>query len=420
MSSPVPILQSALLLNAPKQKYKITREHPVPKPGEGEVLIQTQVVGLNPLDWKAPDFNFALPVLPYIAGRELVGQVVQTSDEASEYFSVGDRVVVISTDYRDLRKASFQQYVIASDFNTLRLPENVDPRQGACVGVGFVAAALALGVSLGLDFSNVHDGPDLLRLVRSLDAQRFAPDILHECLYGVEVSERAVAGDWIVIWGGSSVTANLAAQLARLAGLRVVLVFNQAKHGLRIATDAVLQPDLLVDSHDPARAIEVIQGTLGRRVRFALDTHGHDSTTALIAALDPARNATSEIKVHPFVRDTAPKDKELLSWNPATPPRTPPSRPVTVQSHVIGLAGVPKTGLPSGVSLHSVPIKLFHEVPEVGRPLTTWLHKLLSNESIKCPDILSVDHGLEGVNVGLDRMRSGVVSGGRAVVEFAA
>ena len=55
------------------------------------MLVQVQVVGLNPIDWKAPDFGWGLPPLPCISGRDLAGTVVRGPRAASR-FSVGDNV----------------------------------------------------------------------------------------------------------------------------------------------------------------------------------------------------------------------------------------------------------------------------------------------------------------------------------------
>lgn len=122
----VPGTQTVLLLHGPRQPYQLVDDYPVPQVrGEHEVLVRTQSIGLNPIDWKAPyglihfplprspfipaclprfftlltimltlscsDFNFAIPTLPYISGRELAGDVIQTSS-ASSRVKVGDRV----------------------------------------------------------------------------------------------------------------------------------------------------------------------------------------------------------------------------------------------------------------------------------------------------------------------------------------
>ncbi|OHW92600.1 alcohol dehydrogenase-like domain-containing protein [Colletotrichum incanum] len=361
----IPETQTVLILHAAKQPYETAEGYQVPEiQDEREVLVKTEHIGLNPIDWKAPDFNFAIPTLPYISGRELVGRVVRRQQSSQSRLRDGDRVLVISTDYRDLRKAAYQQYVVTSDFNAARIPPNVSPRAGATLGVAFVAAVLSLGVCMGVDFSSVLGGPDLLRLLREIPAESLPQDIRAECLSGIRDHERAVAGDWVVIWGGSSTSANLAVQLARLAGLKVVTVVDKLRHGLRLSNHTVLRPDLLVDSHDPSRAIDIIRANVGKNLRFALDTSGRDSPTL---------------------------------------------------KHLIGLTGLPKEQAPEAVAYHTVPIKVFHEVPAVGEALVAWLERLLESGLVSPPELLGVEEGFEGINRGLDRMRRGEIRGGRMV-----
>ncbi len=52
---PTPKTQTVLLLLAAGQPYQLTENYAVPKLlGEHEVLVRTQAIGLNPIDWKAP------------------------------------------------------------------------------------------------------------------------------------------------------------------------------------------------------------------------------------------------------------------------------------------------------------------------------------------------------------------------------
>jgi NADPH:quinone reductase-like Zn-dependent oxidoreductase len=60
--------------------------------------------------------------------------------------------MAISTDYRDSRKAAYQQYAVVSDFNAYRIPPNITVTEVAPLGVAFVAAAVALGICLRVDF----------------------------------------------------------------------------------------------------------------------------------------------------------------------------------------------------------------------------------------------------------------------------
>ena len=83
--------QDVLILHAVKQRYVHTR---IPMPqleDEREMLVEVQAIGLNPIDWKAPDFGFGLPDLPCISGRDMAGKVVRGSKSKSR-FRPGDTV----------------------------------------------------------------------------------------------------------------------------------------------------------------------------------------------------------------------------------------------------------------------------------------------------------------------------------------
>ena len=110
---------------------------------------------------------------------------------------------MISTDYRDLRKAAYQQYAVAADSNVVRIPAHISLQDGSTLGVAFVAAVLALGVCMGVDFSSVQDGPDLLHLLGKMDPESIPEDIREECLAGIQQTDRAKACDWLAIWGGT-------------------------------------------------------------------------------------------------------------------------------------------------------------------------------------------------------------------------
>ncbi|EXJ68942.1 uncharacterized protein A1O5_07874 [Cladophialophora psammophila CBS 110553] len=386
--------QRALLLHGPKQPYAEVLDHPIPSLLDNrELLVWNRVIGLNPIDWKAPDFNFGIPQLPYISGRELVGEVA-ISPRRESRFRPGDLVIVISTDYRDLRKAAYQQCVVATDFNTCRLPPNIAPESGAALGVAFVAAALCLGICTGLDFSKVTNGPDLPSIVRGLDPQRLPEDIRPECLNGINEAEKAKPGDWLTIWGGSSTSAFMLNQIARLMGLRTISIMDCRKHALSVSSDSRTKPDIVVDNHDPERAIEIARSVTKNSLRFAVDTVGRDTAKHLMRCLQRSSASTND-----------PETSPTLGTDAALP-----------SAHLVGLTGLPKASPPPNVVFHSVPIKIFHEIPELGEILMLWLERLLSQGLLVPPTILGVREGFGAINDALDSMRRGEVSGGRLVV----
>ncbi|KAF1925019.1 GroES-like protein [Didymella exigua CBS 183.55] len=405
-----PEQQSALLLHAIRQPYEVASDHAVPEiQNDTELLVKVTAAGLNPIDWKSPDFNFGVPVFPFISGRELSGVVVKAPNTPHARIREGDVVTIPSTDYRDLRKAAFQEYTIASSFNTIRLPHSVSAESGSILGVAFVSAVLALGICMGVSFESVEDGPDLLSIVRSIDPARLPADIRKECLENICEADRAKAGDYLVIWGGSSTSAHLTMQVARLTGLKIVSVVDHAKHGIRLSSHATTRADLLVDSHDPERAIAIIKRATSDGARFGFDTAGKDSAAQLLRAL--ASSSSSIASLPKEARNYERKDSKL-----PTPPSTPlePAEEAP-RSHLVGLTGLPKTDIPEDVTLHNVPIKLFHEIPEVGEALSAWCERLLVKGLLVPPDVVGTVEGLGAINDGLDRMRRREISGGRLV-----
>ncbi|KAI9711596.1 MAG: hypothetical protein M1812_007118 [Candelaria pacifica] len=373
--------QEILLLHGSKQKYTLTNDYEIPVvESKREMLIRVSVIGLNPIDWKAPAYGFGIPSLPCVSGRDFAG-VVLKAPVADSRISIGDVVLGVSTDYRDYRKSSYQQYLVATDFNVCRLPKHMSAETGAPLGVAFVAATLALGVCLGVDFSlgeSDAKGPNLLSLVRALPEDNVPEDIREECLRGINDDDRPKPGDWFAIWGASSVAGYIALQLAKIAGLRVICVADICKHGARLV-DA--KADVLVHRKDTESAVSIIREITRGKLRFGLDTAGAESAGLLQSAM-----------------------KVPTDGSPA-------------KAHLIGLAATPKDRLP-GIAYHSVPIKIFHTSETVGAAIMTWMEKLLGTKTVAIPEVCVEKGGLNGVNDALDILKSGNFSGQRVVVSL--
>lgn len=112
-----------------------------------------------------------------------------------------------STDYRDARKATYQEYVVTSHFNVARVPSNIFPETAAAIGVAFVSAVLALGVSLGVSFAETTKttpGPNLQQILQDVGRDAIPQDVQAECFDSIPTTDRPKPGDWIAIWGGKS------------------------------------------------------------------------------------------------------------------------------------------------------------------------------------------------------------------------
>ncbi|PGH23610.1 hypothetical protein AJ80_02391 [Polytolypa hystricis UAMH7299] len=389
--------QSVLLLRGTGEKYTLDKDYAIPQlQHEAEILVQVLAIGLNPIDWKAPAFNFGIPALPWINGRDLAGRVVRVSDGCSRV-QVGDIVLVPSTDYRDIRKAAFQQYAVATHFNAARIPPTVPVHGGACLGVAFVAAALALGVSFGLDFTTAAKscGPNLPELIASLDSNDIPVDIREECFSITRDSQQIKPGDWLAIWGASTTSGYLTLQLAKLCGLKVICVADVARHGAKLQKAGA---DILIDRYDTNRAVEIIRGITDGQLLYAMDMVGRESATFLQAAL----TTTATTQTH--------------SSGDSSNNNTIHDRQ---QAHLLGLTGLPKEREDSSViRYHTVPIKLFHTANQVGEKLMVWLEDLLRTDALILPEVVQMDGGLDGINEALEHLRNGSVSGKRIVVEI--
>ena len=146
--------------------------------------------------------------MPWVNGRDFAGIVVR-APRAPSRIKIGDIVCGPSTDYRDVRKAAYQEYVVTTDYNVARVTADVTVKAAAAIGVAFVAAAITLGVSFGLDFGRIGEkstGPDLFELVRAVDKKLIADDVKAEVFENLPERERAKPGDWLAIWGGEGST----------------------------------------------------------------------------------------------------------------------------------------------------------------------------------------------------------------------
>lgn len=201
--------QDVLVLHGPRQKYSLERATDIPAlKSDDELLIQVLAIGLNPVDWKGPDYGFGQPAYPWVNGRDFAGIVVRPPRRRSSRIQSGDVVFGPSTDYRDVRKAAYQEYVVTTDSNVARIPKGYNVKHGAALGVAFVAAAIGLGSSFGLDFgdlvADVPRGPNLHGLARAVDRSAIPEDVRAEVFEHLPYHERPQKGEWIVIWGGLS------------------------------------------------------------------------------------------------------------------------------------------------------------------------------------------------------------------------
>ncbi|XP_072525255.1 quinone oxidoreductase [Salminus brasiliensis] len=173
---------------------KLRSDIPVPTPGQKQVLIRVHACGVNPVETYIRAGTYVrIPTLPYTPGTDVAG-VVQAVGDGVSFLQKGDRVFTTAT-----VTGAYAEYTVASEASVYKLPDSLDYKQGAAIGIPYFTAYRAL-------FHKAHARP----------------------------------GETVLVHGGSGGVGIAACQLARAFGLKVLgtagtpeglkLVLNNGAH----------------------------------------------------------------------------------------------------------------------------------------------------------------------------------------------
>ncbi|KAI1642739.1 GroES-like protein [Daldinia loculata] len=336
----VPGMQKALVV-ARKGEYEIRHDFPMPAVGDDEIMIRGHYVGLNPIDWKSVDYNFCLPEFPWVTGREMSGVVAQVGS-AVTHFKQGDYVWT-STYYKDVRAGCFQEYVVVPSHTVLPIPSGVPIEAAACLGVAALTASMTLWKWLGVPFPQ-----------QPTDNEE---------------------EQWLLIWGGSTVTGQFATQIARLSGIKVVTVNSVETKSLseRLGANHVV----VRDGKSDEQVVDEIRAITSDNVTRAIDLVGPKTATL---ALD----AVSKTKPVAFAPLAMMSGSQII---------------------------------PENVEVHTVEMKQF-VLDKSNVRYTEELGKLLDGGRIILPEIHLIDGGLHSIQGGLDMLKKGNLKGKKLVVRM--
>ena len=214
---------------------ELVDDHPVPEPGDGQVLVRVTSCGINFADTHARENSYlARYELPFVPGAEVAGVVER--DGAG--LQAGQRVVAL------VGTGGYAEYVAAPAATTLPIPEGVSD-----------ATALAL-------------------LLQGLTAWH---------LY--RTSARIAPGESVVVHAGAGGVGSLAVQLARPfgAGRVIATASSEAKRELALELGA----DVAVDVGREDLKDALIEANLGERVDVVLEMAGGRVFDASLDALAP-------------------------------------------------------------------------------------------------------------------------------------
>lgn len=241
--------QSALAVIDFKEPLKVVLDHPIPKLGDYDILVNNKAIGLNPIDWKGKKYGFGIYHFPWINGRESSGVIVERGKNVDE-FEVGDRVMISSTSYRDNRTSTFQQYTAIDSRLVWKLPDSFSFEDGATVGVGLVTAGVLLYNSFEIYLNEKK-----------------------------EANTKAT----ILLWGGATVVGLYVTQLAKIHGLKVISIASLENEQYIKS----LGVDVVIDRHLHASEISKKVFEVAKNgIDYGIDCVSKETSTVVIDILN--------------------------------------------------------------------------------------------------------------------------------------
>ncbi|KAJ6662638.1 hypothetical protein lerEdw1_011775 [Lerista edwardsae] len=118
---------------------KLMTDVSVPVPKENQVLIKVHACGINPVETYIRSGTHAKkPALPYTPGSDVAG-VIEGVGEHVTAFKKGDAVFTLGT-----VSGGYAEYTVASVDTVFSLPDKLDFKQGAAIGIPYFTAYHAL------------------------------------------------------------------------------------------------------------------------------------------------------------------------------------------------------------------------------------------------------------------------------------
>lgn len=215
---------------------------PVPKPGEGEVLVQVAYAAVNPVDWKIREGHLQ-DVLPYqfpiIPGWDASGVIIAVGPNVSAY-KPNDRVYAFCQK-PVVQMGAYAEFITLSEANLGRMPRNLGFRDAAALPLCALTAWQAL-----FDHAQLK------------------------------------ANETILIHAGAGGVGCFAIQMARNAGAGVLTTASLRNHDLVRSLGAMQAIDYARDDF-----VKVTHTAVANGVDVVLDTLGGEITQRSLEALKP-------------------------------------------------------------------------------------------------------------------------------------
>jgi NADPH:quinone reductase len=237
---------------------------PTPTPGEDQLLIKIEAVGVNPVETYIRKGIYGPRQFPFTPGSDAAG-VVAAAGEAVRRFKAGDRVYIYGT-----LSGAYADHALCAEAQVQHLPAHVSFQQGAAIGIPYATAHRA-----------IH----------------------HRA--------RAKAGETVLIHGATGGVGTAATQLARVAGLRIFATGGTAE-GRKLAREQGAEH--VLDHHDPEYLKQLMELTVGKGVDVILEmlanvNLGKDLTVLAKHGRVVVIGSRGPVEINP--RDTMGRDADI-------------------------------------------------------------------------------------------------------------
>ena len=231
------------------------KEVPTPSVGARDVLVKVKAVAINPTDWK--HLYLIRTVDGAIVGCDFSGEVVKVGSDVKN-LKIGDAVasLVAGASNLDPNTGSFAEYVRAEAGRTYIFPKGLIMSKENSIPMGEVQTfegASSIGVSyttVGLGFFNRY--PDFKR--------------------------NSAPNEYYLVWGGASSVGQIAIQMAKYLGFKVIATASPRNFDLLKNLGA----EKVFDYHDKDVADQIKKYT-GDSVTNAFDTISEGPTVQLVS-----------------------------------------------------------------------------------------------------------------------------------------
>uniref|UniRef100_A0A8H7TNU9 Enoyl reductase (ER) domain-containing protein n=1 Tax=Bionectria ochroleuca TaxID=29856 RepID=A0A8H7TNU9_BIOOC len=343
------------------------RDTPYPVAGEGQLVVRTAAIAINPIDHliqSRGDIMFTHIKYPFILGMDVSGEVVSVGNGVTR-IRPGDRVFGLcrstSAAVNDSAQGAFQSYTVLQEDLTSNITNSEISYPEASV---FPLAMLTASSAL---FDRAQLG-----------------------LYLPKQQARPSSGKAVIIWGGSSSVGCCAIQLAVAAGYEVYTTASTHNHALMQKLGATQAWDY----QDTTVVQEMADELAGKN---------------LVGAVAIGKGAAEKC-MEVLVKCKAERKHVAMATFPV-PDQEPGFLPVfqIMASFIAWTVAYKLRGLFNGVSSAFVDVE-----PTIGNGIakyifTEYLPKALESGSIiAAPEVQIVGEGLENIQEAMDTLRRGV------------